>query len=805
MKELVEPAHLAPLYDKFERTRRTVVKTIKDIQATKVHGNSLDQVQNAPIMDPSPYPKIQQNSLQQKKQKPQAREIILPKNCNDPPSKRNTTTPKRDTNSKRDTIPIEYPSATFEDTVDDLDPLGDFNSNEVNDTIPIQDSDPQKPKNVIQKTKVIIRQKPKKVAEDGEVVPPAPPKKRHTLYEFPIVEEVKKILEFANEDGIIENFKHEFECKTCHFPFNRKDKLHTHVEKKICQINCRWKEFQEHEHKWVNKAFATKEQAMRYLEKEFNIFYVFNQIDHTKVVESDRTMYRCKQRISHNCGASLVLHKSKRFVKKDLIARVYDITGCHHHNHQVITQPCRGEHEHQIIDEVYPTVLSAEERIQDLSTIHNYSRRDHLREERSYFSCKRKDPDALPNSINQLCKAHIYLLKEKVFSIQTLCEGGEYQFQYRVRGCLNHCHAPARKNVLCCEDHDHQVIDMSFPALADFLKYLEDNEMDHNVKKFNDHLQSGGKYKIHKYNCSKHIHWGTRYKTKKERKTEFYKCPAALYVTEPLKSKSENVIVTGCLTHNHEIQKSKFTVKFRKEVDAMMEELGMSKEQKHRNFRRFREKVCQMKKKHGSTIVGEFTAQDIIVSRECITFKDNFIDQNPLGADVLPLTKNRNPVKVTKARRELKQKRLLEKLRYVHNLVHQMELNEADEDYMDKTVNALKHVPNLSNVFAPGKRKAEEQPASDEPLLAPPSPKKKRKSSSKQKSQPQEEIVHYSPSKQEYRYVHQGGSPIKQEYHYIHQGEEYPYAIVTTTQGGENRPTSLFEPSTSAGIHYTFR
>ena len=63
----------------------------------------------------------------------------------------------------------------------------------------------------------------------------------------------------------------------------------------------------------------------------------------------------------------------------------------------------------------------------------------------------------------------------------------------------------------------------------------------------------------------------------------------------------------------------------------------------------------------------------------------------------------------------MKKKRLLEKLRYVHNLVEQMEMDDASEDYMDKTVNAMKAIPGLNEAFAPGnKRKADETVVPDQ-------------------------------------------------------------------------------------------
>merc|ERR1719507_2000038 len=99
--------------------------------------------------------------------------------------------------------------------------------------------------------------------------------------------------------------------------------------------------------------------------------------------------------------------------------------------------------------------------------------------------------------------------------------------------------------------------------------------------------------------------WKNRYKRKKK-VVESYDCPARMYLVEPAKpsntvkvmgknikkevaeteDETNNYIhLTGCLAHNHESAQSKLSVKFRKDVYSRMEQLGMSEEQKSRNFR----------------------------------------------------------------------------------------------------------------------------------------------------------------------------------------------------------------------------
>ena len=134
----------------------------------------------------------------------------------------------------------------------------------------------------------------------------------------------------------------------------------------------------------------------------------------------------------------------------------------------------------------------------------------------------------------------------------------------------------------------------------------------------------------------------------------------------------------------------------------------MSDEQKARNFRRFRDLVLQLKKKHGEGFLAEFKSEDVNITRDLISFNDTFLTRYPQAANSA-LSSSKSFHAVLKARREMKKKKLLERLRYVHNMVEAMELMgdkaEENEDYMDRATAAVRGIPGLVDAFA-SKRKA---------------------------------------------------------------------------------------------------
>jgi len=562
-----------------------------------------------------------------------------------------------------------------------------------------------------------------------------------------LVEEDPHTENYGHEGGIIHPVYNNLTCKICSNSFKNRVGYLLHQKQDNCLNYCLWKEDfsgidrdeEAHEHSFINIAFATEEDAIHYAIENFDVESLFNKTSsrHGKSRFSTHTHFNCKQGSKpFYCQASLRIRPSRRFVSNTTIVQVYELIGCVKHNHELEFRPCLIKHTHEIIDELYNTFQEAEERLTALSQRYSYRRSDN-KDGRIYLKCKKKGQEK-----GSLCPAHIHIVQ------LTLSDG---LTKVRVKGCVAHCHPPMKKNIICEYEHEHQVIDMTFKDMAEFQNYLEESELDAQFSKHTGGANGASKTKCHRYICTKHNFWKNRYKRKKKI-MEYYECPAMMYLNEPIQSKcgKQPIHLTGCLTHNHEVSKTKFSVKFRREVSRQMELLNMTKEQKFRNFRRFRDLVLEMKKKMGDSFLDEFSVEDVNVSRDLISFKEHFMLRYPQAANSA-LLNSKSFQAVLKARRELKKKRLLEKLRYVHTLVEQMELNEDTEDYMDKTVGALKIIPGLNEAFSKRKQPLEEA----EPLHSvitttgninvtfesgPPAPKRRKKATNKKAVQEQQPI-----------------------------------------------------------------
>ena len=143
----------------------------------------------------------------------------------------------------------------------------------------------------------------------------------------------------------------------------------------------------------------------------------------------------------------------------------------------------------------------------------------------------------------------------------------------------------------------------------------------------------------------------------------------------------------------------------------------------------------------------------------------------------------------------------------MHNLVEQMDLNEENEDYMDRTSAAIKAIPGLIEAFGKQRKpqKNDEQPQ-DETEIATASilqassssmldmssssspPKKKRKPGIKRK-QPKEEIheVHHIEHVEHVEHVEHGaehGQQVEAEYYVT--DESFPYTVIRTNDQGHS-------------------
>ena len=575
-------------------------------------------------------------------------------------------------------------------------------------------------------------------------------------------EKAHVIEQFTDNDGVVSVNDMGSTCQRCLLKFDSKTELVNHENNDDgCEPPCANAE-SSHEHDWVNIEFGHHEDALTYLQKIYHLDFLFNRVKKVPGL----VHFGCKK-MRQSCSANIVVRTAKLRVSDDVNLTVFQVVGCVSHNHSIEVLPCNANHEHDIINEVFDSKEQVELKLGELQKIHHYRRRNCVRDGRVHLSCKKKDGDN-PG----LCKAHIHLLQ-----INDVIDSNP---KFWLKGCLAHSHAPSKRHLLCSEPHEHQIIDVSFKSMQEFQSYLEDNELDNHMKKVNDHIGVDGKNRVHRYICSKQTYWATRYKRKKK-KPDFFDCSAAMYLNEPLKNAKnpvENVPLhlTGCLEHSHEVCKSKFSVKFRKEIYARMDGLNMTKDQKFRNFRRFRDLVLDMKKKYGEGFLDQFDVDDVHVTKDLISFNSNFTSKYPKAANTA-LSNQKSLLAVLKSRRELKKKRLLDRLKYVHNLVDQMEVNEENEDYMDKTMKALKMVPGLNEVFAPKKK---QDSAEEEMVVA-----KQRKIADPTRDEP-------SPSTPNQLKIEADDSkPI-----FITE-ESFPYIV---TRHEDQAATSYFDPATSSTI-----
>lgn len=430
------------------------------------------------------------------------------------------------------------------------------------------------------------------------------------------------------------------------------------------------------------------------------------------------------------CRATLRLRKSKRYVTADTLAEVYELYGCAKHNHEIIYETCKAEHEHTWIDEEFKSQEEAEERFKNLTQFYVYRRRFRSFDKRIFLGCKGRG------------KARA----TKCYSIAYIYPSIHLNNpKYYLKGCFTHNHEPNTKDLLCAIPHEHQIIDMTFSSMEEFTQYMTDNDMENSMKKYNYHASANGKVKIHNWICNQHVKWQVRdqrYKRKiKKDKVDYHDCPAHFTMVEPLKVKGEKIKMTGCVTHNHEVQKTRISLKFKNDVFARMDAIGITEEQKFRAYRRFRTLVLDMKKTYGSDFLDAFDGNDVDVSKELIAFKDHFLDKYPKAANVKLCSTQKSGISV-KTRREVKKKRILEKLKYVHHLIEDMELTEENEEFMDKTVNALKLVPGLKEAFARAPTKRLLNNSEVQQSIAKSPPKKRKKKVAEMTATTREEIQH---------------------------------------------------------------
>ena len=474
-------------------------------------------------------------------------------------------------------------------------------------------------------------------------------------------------------------------CTICHHAFLEKRKVIEHQEQHCRNTWCAWKE-EEHEHKWLLIAFPKYEDALNYLIDEFDIKNTFCV---------HKTQYWCKLKTHLGCKAEIRIRKSKRYINDFVQIPVFEIGCCIYHNHKVEAYPCLHDHEHVPVDQVFDNEETAEELVKELLKEHGYRRQDSEDPKvlKVRYSCNVKG-----------CKAFFQVFPSRLN-------------QVRVKGCLNHSGHIISKKVKsfgCPMEHEHQLIEMEFGSKEEFDVYFVNSELrDQFVSRHSDSgskdegKRAGKQY----YRCKLDINLKPAKKGKLTKKipVEKFDCPIQLVLIKP-KTAGEKWIFRGCIQHTHEITKTRIPPKIRIEAFNIMSSMELPKLTQNRNFKRFREMVYEMRKKQGSNmILNEMTIEDLIFQPEMISFRPEFIDRVSCGDINVRACQNFQPgdkkyEKFLGARREIKRKKLLEQLTMLKEKLENLEHNEENERFLDKTESAFKEIPGVTEEYFARKR-----------------------------------------------------------------------------------------------------
>ena len=501
-------------------------------------------------------------------------------------------------------------------------------------------------------------------------------------------------------------------CTFCHHAFLEARKLIEHQESYCRNTWCAWKE-EKHEHHWLLKAFPKYEDAINYLIDEFDVKNTFSV---------HKRQYQCKLKQQLGCKAEIRIRNSKRYINDFVQIPVFEIGCCHYHNHKFEVYPCLNDHEHVPIDKVFDKEETAEEYVKELLKERGYSRQDseHPKILKVRYSCHVKG-----------CRAFFQVFPSRLD-------------QVRVKGCLSHSgHTTKNVRTLGCPiDHEHQFIELEFASKEEFDVYFLNSELRDQFVSRGCQSDTGKKAPVggadkYYYRCNLDIRKNATKPGKLTKKIPVQKfdCQVQLMLIKP-KTTEGKWIFRGCIQHTHEIIKTRIPPKIRLEAFNIMSSMELPKLTQDRNFKRFREMVFRMRKKQGSNmILNEMTIEDLIFQPEMISFRQEFIDEHNLKAwqNVQPGEKRYE--KNVGTRREIKRKKLLEQVELLKQKLENLEHNEENEQFLDKTESVFKEIPGITEEYFARKRAKNSQEVYHQDIVVREEPVPKRRKKAKKQNQ----------------------------------------------------------------------
>lgn len=523
------------------------------------------------------------------------------------------------------------------------------------------------------------------------------------LISSPTEEELKAALNPI--DGQLLPFDHELACKDCHTPFRYKSNLKRHYttcQRSMCKYLTNWHKAENHTHKLICVAFYHEEDLKKYIEETLQVpsFYVnpVGKSTEADVAESKEAKgllirrYECWRKKEFKCHASLAIRKNTRFISEGKLLPVLEIVGCMEHTHemkplQILSTQCQIDHDHIIIDEFFSTRDEAEARIAEI---------------REDFTWKKKQ--RYEEGYRLTCKSGDMTLKLKCTAILVLKHWKRGVKKYQLSGCVRHTHTDyealttsdmvfsnrKKGDLLCPSIHAHEIVDLSFSTNEELLQYLEDTELESQFAVRHTHLNKGG-IKSCDYFCAQSKKLNVGYERKKKTE-ERYDCNAHFkilhYTSKTTFDLKKPYRIFGCITHDHPDKKARFSIKFRKEINRKLGEVGVSGQQQERLWKRFVALVCKLKKRHGRGFLDEFTAEDVVITEDVITFKDELLERYPEACNARLTGKSKSPI--IQKRRESKREKLLLALAELQRKALDMELNDQGEDFIDASLAAVR-------------------------------------------------------------------------------------------------------------------
>jgi hypothetical protein len=360
--------------------------------------------------------------------------------------------------------------------------------------------------------------------------------------------------------------------------------------------------------------------------------------------------FECNQVKKHKCYSTIKMRLSKRYVSDDVIIPVYEVVGCLQHNHPLMSKFCDVQHEHTIVDLVFDSKKEADDHVTTLREGYSFNRKVLTNGKR--LRCNRKVIQDDPNLPNKACPAHMYILEDPTDNAGS---------KFRIKGCLTHIdESGVRKREIDCKtEHTHDYLEMKFNSIKEFENYFEEKEWNSIYRRRNTRYYVEKKYNVARkmvqirFVCTRKP--DSSYKHKRQSKVKTGNCDARFTLIGPVDDDTEEFVlpddapdqdqvktstprdpitIRGCVAHSHALEKTRLSNKFRTQFFDKCDSLNISAKQKMRSFRRFRDMVRTMKKRNGLAFLDTFSIEDLNFDKECVVFRDSFINETPQPKEV---------------------------------------------------------------------------------------------------------------------------------------------------------------------------